>query len=342
MDTSVLNTLAQIAPDLVEQLELRTLILERVAALEPIGRRALASRLNLSEREVRSAADALREAGCITQSASGMELTSFGRTLVEAAGAVSRGRRRLATLETTLAGRLGVERVCVVHGDADRDAGVIGEAARAAARQIRFILQNARVLAVTGGRSIAQTAQAISVAAPIDITVVPAQGGMSGGVQTQANTQAELFAQRLGGHHRALYLPDGLRGAAADELFRVPQVREALELMRHADVILYGIGRAGELAQRRGLCREELENLTREGAVGEALGFYFDAQGRVVGGGQSLAIRAEDIGRKSAAAAVAVGSGKAEAILAVCAHHPHRLLVTDEGAARRMMELLRV
>ena len=32
---------------------------------------------------------------------------------------------------------------------------------------------------------------------------------------------------------------------------------------------------------------------------------------------------------------------KAEAILAVCAHHPHKLLVVDEGAALRMIELLR-
>ena len=46
MDTSILNTLAQIAPDLMDEVELRALILERVAALEPIGRRALAARLH--------------------------------------------------------------------------------------------------------------------------------------------------------------------------------------------------------------------------------------------------------------------------------------------------------
>ena len=45
MDTSILNTLSLIAPDLMEEIELRALILERVAALEPIGRRALAARL---------------------------------------------------------------------------------------------------------------------------------------------------------------------------------------------------------------------------------------------------------------------------------------------------------
>ena len=56
MDTSMLGTLSQIAPDLMEEIELRALVLERVAALAPIGRRALAARLHLSEREVRSAA----------------------------------------------------------------------------------------------------------------------------------------------------------------------------------------------------------------------------------------------------------------------------------------------
>ena len=37
-----LGTLSMIAPDLMRDMELRTLVLERVAALEPIGRRALA------------------------------------------------------------------------------------------------------------------------------------------------------------------------------------------------------------------------------------------------------------------------------------------------------------
>ena len=63
MDTSILNTLSLIAPDLMEEMELRALILERVAALEPIGRRALAARLHLAEREVRAAAEALKKAG---------------------------------------------------------------------------------------------------------------------------------------------------------------------------------------------------------------------------------------------------------------------------------------
>lgn len=132
MDTSILNTLSLIAPDLMEEMELRTLILERVAALEPIGRRALAARLHLAEREVRAAAEALKRAGCLTQSASGMELTPQGQSLVEAARTVSSGRRTLSGIELSLSQMLGVERVCVVHGDADIDSGVMEEVARAA------------------------------------------------------------------------------------------------------------------------------------------------------------------------------------------------------------------
>ena len=342
MDTSILNTLSRIAPDLMDEMELRALILERVAVLEPIGRRALAARLHVAEREVRAAAEALKRAGCLTQSASGMELSEQGKNLVEAARVISGGRRSLATMELALARKLTVERVCVVRGDSDIDSSVMTEVARAAARQIRYLLQDAHVLAVTGGRTIALTGEALEVAAPLDITVVPAQGGMGEGVNTQANTQAERFAQRLGGYHRLLHLPDGLSGAAADELASLPQVREALELMRHADVVFYGIGRAMDVAKRRGLSVAEREALEREGAVAEALGFYFDAQGSVVGQGASLAFRPEDIGHRNRAAAVAAGRATAEAIVAVCAHHPHRFLVTDEGSALRMMHLLRM
>lgn len=340
MDTSMLGTLSQIAPDLMEEMELRALVLERVAALAPIGRRALAARLHLAEREVRSAAEALKEAGCLTQSASGMELTAHGESLVEAARIISRGRRSLSALELTLSRKLNVERVCIVQGDADRDSSVLGEVGRAAARQIRFLLQDAQVLAVSGGRTIAAVAQALSVAAPMDVTVVPASGGMGGGVSTQANTLAEEIGCKLGGAHRLLHLPDGVSGEAAPELCALPQVREVLELLRHADVLLYSVGRAMELAQRRGMSLAGRDALREHGAVAEALGFYFDAQGRVAGGA-SPALRPESLGRGSRAAIVAAGSSKAEAVLAVCAHHPHRMLVLDEGAAQRMVDLLR-
>ena len=251
MDTSILGTLSMIAPDLMREIELRTLVLERVSALEPIGRRALAQRLQLPEREVRSAADALRTSGCITLSAAGMELTDYGRSLVDTARAVSRGRRSLASMELALSHKLDVERVCIVRGDADMDESVLAEAAQTAARQIRFLLQDAQVLAVSGGETLRMTADAISLAAPMDVTVVPAQGGMGGPMDTQANVLAERFARHLGGRHRLLHLPEGISEQAAQELCSIAHVREALELLRHADVLLYGISCAQALSRSK-------------------------------------------------------------------------------------------
>lgn len=341
LDTSVLDVLAQLAPDLMEEMELRALVLERVAALEPIGRRALAARLHRAEREVRAAADALKAAGLITQSAAGMEITRHGQGLVDASRVISRGRRRLSAMELSLSRKLNVERVCVVGGDADRDDGVLEEMGRAAAQQLRFLLQDAQVLAVSGGRTMAAAAQAICVAAPMDVTVVPASGGMGGGVRTQANALAEEIGTRLGGSFRLLHLPDGLSAQAAQELSALPQVREALELLAHADVLLYGTGDAQEHARRRGVSPVQREQLAQRGAVGVALGFYFDAQGRAVGG-SSPALLEQELGRANRTALLAGGGSKAEAILSVCMHHPHRLLVTDEGAARQILDLLRV
>ena len=92
----------------------------------------------------------------------------------------------------------------------------------------------------------------------------------------------------------------------------------------------------------RPMAAVEREALDKTGAIAEALGFYFNAQGAMVSNRSAIALRAADLGRRVKTAAVAVGSRKAEAIIAVCMHHPHKLLVTDEGAALRMMELLRV
>ena len=59
----MMEALSRLAPDLWQQIGTRSLVLERIGALQPIGRRALAGRLNLPEREVRAQASALREAG---------------------------------------------------------------------------------------------------------------------------------------------------------------------------------------------------------------------------------------------------------------------------------------
>ena len=65
MQEDFLGLMRQLGPDLAAEMARRALVLERIAALSPVGRRQLAARLNLPEREIRSVAAFLKGASFI-------------------------------------------------------------------------------------------------------------------------------------------------------------------------------------------------------------------------------------------------------------------------------------
>lgn len=338
-----LQMMGLLAPDLLEELSKRAWILERIAALQPIGRRALASRLHLPEREVRAVAAALREAGYIELDAAGMSVSPSANKVLKAACSISHTVRGLSELENTLTHLLGVSRVMIVPGDADSDAQVLREVGRMAALKLRSLLSSGAVLAVSGGSTVAQVAANLQAGMlPLDVLVLPARGGMGRAMEAQADTLAAEFARRLRGHHRLLHLPDHLNPDAWHELQKMPEVRETIDALHRADVLVHGIGRADEMLKHRGLPHEVAEHILAEGAVAEALGHYFDAQGRVVYAASAVGLDGQAVERVPNILAVAAGAGKAEAILAVIRRRPHILLVTDEAAAQKMLEIKRM
>ena len=328
-----------IAPDLAEQIEHRALVLERIDALQPVGRRMLAGRLNLPEREVRSIAAELKENGLIAFGAAGMELTPHAHGILPTARRFSRELRGLTKLETALSKLLDVPRVYIAAGDADQDPHVLHEVGRLAASKLRSFLKSGSTLAVTGGQTMLEVAHTLPAGSAMNVMVVPARGGIGRALETQANTVASQIAARLGGHHRLMHLPDDVDDAAMTELKRLSEVTETLELLQRADVVLYGIGRADDMGQKRQLPSDLLNGVIRRGAKAEAYGCYFSADGDVVYSASSVS---RDLGKLKpdcAMVAVAAGGRKAEAIRAVMNSRPQAMLVTDEGAARAMLNL---
>ena len=51
MQDNYFTLIERLAPDLAQEIERRALVLERIGALQPVGRRQLAARLNLPERK---------------------------------------------------------------------------------------------------------------------------------------------------------------------------------------------------------------------------------------------------------------------------------------------------
>ena len=61
MQDGFVQLMQTLAPDLAAEMAQRALVLERVDALAPVGRRQLAARLSLTEREIRSASTLLKD-----------------------------------------------------------------------------------------------------------------------------------------------------------------------------------------------------------------------------------------------------------------------------------------
>ncbi|HPF88400.1 MAG TPA: sugar-binding domain-containing protein [Candidatus Limiplasma sp.] len=337
MQDDTFALMQKIAPDLAEQMEHRALVLERIDALQPVGRRMLAGRLNLPEREVRSIAAVLKENGLVELGAAGMALTPQADSILATARRFSRELRGLTKMETALSKLLQVPRVYVAAGDADQDPHVLHEVARLCASKLRSFLRSGATLAVTGGQTMLEVAHTLPHGTAMNVMVVPARGGIGRALETQANTVASEIAGRLGGHHRLMHLPDDVDDAAMTELRKLSEVTETLELLQRADVVLYGIGRADDMGHKRQLSNELLDGVLQKGALAEAYGCYFNADGDVVYSASSVS---RDLGKLKpdcAMIAIAAGARKADAIRAVMNSRPHAMLVTDEGAARALL-----
>jgi central glycolytic genes regulator len=335
-----MTVLSRIAPDLMADIGRRAQVLSSIESMQPVGRRALAARLNLPEREVRAAAAALKEQGLITMDAAGMQLTPQSIEVLSGAHDLSRAMFGLTKLEHALSQLLGVPHVVVVAGNADADPQVLKEVGRAAAHRVHKLLQSGTTLAVTGGRTMSELAHGIQSATPMNVMVVPARGGVGSSVETQANAVAAEIARRIGGHHRVMHVPDSLDAAALQEMMKLPEVRETLELLQRADLVVHGVGRADSMAQRRHLSVEALELLKKQRAVGEAFGDFFNLEGKTVLQTSTVSLGIGKAYKESKMVAVAAGERKAEAIIAASRHEAHDSLITDEAAAQKIVSLL--
>lgn len=179
-----------------------------------------------------------------------------------------------------------------------------------------------------------------AVPAPGPVMVVPARGGFGRMAQMQADAVAGELAQRIGGDCRLMHLPEGMDAETLHKAAKLPGVRATLALMRNADIILYGVGRADDMAQRRSLSLSTRRSLQKAGAVGEALGDFFDINGRVIHKSPSLSAELGVGKLDSKSIMAAAGKYKGEAALAAVRWHPPWALVVDASLGRKMLELL--
>lgn len=336
----LLSLQQKIVPEVIPLLLSRYQILRSIRFLQPVGRRALAEKLKLQERKIRNEVDVLKEHELVSYSPAGMQITSGGDALLWELEDYIREIQGLSLLEEKIAVVYKVNKVIIVPGDSDQDQSVKKDLARVTAQYLLKGLADGSILAVSGGTTLAEVASVL-VTPPFkrNITVLPARGGLGEEVEIQANTVAANIAKGLGANYRLLHAPDDLRAKTMQTIAGEPKIKELLDLLRRADVVLHGIGSAEEMVRRRGMPDEKIREILTKGAVGETFGYYFARDGTVVHSTSSVGLLLDELRQINEVVAVAGGKSKAMAVKAVLANAPREILIIDEGAARALVDV---
>lgn len=330
----------KLLPDLIHVLRGRYMLLRSVYHLQPIGRRGLAQAMNTTERILRSEVELLKETGLLHVTAAGMNLSEEGRRVLDEMETLVEELFGLRDLAEQLQRKLGISEVIVVQGNADQSPWVKEELGRVGARVLKQVVQEGDIVAVTGGSSIASVASHLSPSAAFKrVQFVPARGGLGERVELQANTLASAMAAKTGASYRLLHVPDRLHPDALQTLLKEPQVQDVLSLLHDTRIVLHGIGDAITMARRRNYSEEELHELAEAGAVSEAFGYYFNESGETVQRMPTIGLQLDDVQKAEKVLSIAGGESKAKAILSFAKQSFQNVLITDEGAARALLNV---
>nr|WP_207713916.1 sugar-binding domain-containing protein [Clostridium gasigenes] len=323
-------------------MEKRYNVLRTISYNQPIGRRVLANRLNLGERIVRTEISFLKSQNLIEINTPGMTVTEEGQEVVDRLKDFIHELKGLSDIEESIRSFLGLKDVIIVPGDTNANPTILKELGKATANYVKTIIKNNDIIALTGGNTIKEFVEAFPKINNVsDILVVPARGGMGRKVESQANTLAASFAKKINASYKMLHIPENLSLEVLDTLLKEKEIKEVIDTIHKADILIYGIGNAIEMAEKRGTSLVETERLRSLGAIGEAFGCYFNKESKVVSENTSIGININQAKNISTHIAVAAGEHKVESILSTMMNNKNAVLVTDESAGRKILEFIK-
>lgn len=330
-----------IAPEVIDIVQKRYLILRTIYYNQPIGRRTLSTELGLGERIIRSEVNILKNQGLLNIDIMGMYITVDGKDLIDELSEIYKGLMGIPELEKNLAVILNIKKVYIVPGNSGLNDIVLKDIGKTTSEVLKRLIQPTDIIGITGGNTMAAVAEEMSPEnKSSDITVIPARGGLGREVETQSNSIAAKIGQKLGGSYRLLNIPDSLEKEALEIMIKNREIKESLEFINNMNILLFGIGRADTMAHRRNLPQDKIDSLMDSGAVAEAFGHYFDINGNELWEYKTIGLSLDKFKETPYIIGVAGGEDKAEAIIAISHLSKDIILVTDENAARSILNIV--
>ena len=249
--------------------------------------------------------------------------------------------------EQALAERHGLS-MCRVVPTIDADVFPLRELGLAAATFLRDVLENDRhrLIGIGHGRTLAAAVQLMPRLPSPNLRLVSLIGGLPRRYQANPFEVIDHFAEKTGADAFLLPVPMFARAAADTAVLRRQfGVEESLRLAAEVSLMVMGIGSLETeafLSLAGVITPDELTEVRAAGAAGEILGYFYDADGRLVDTplhDRVVALplpRARNPRRVTDPTVVAVAGGavKADAINAVLRSGLLTGLITDELTAR--------
>lgn len=246
-------------------------------------------------------------------------------------------------LETELAARYGLD-FCEVAPDLDevglpiRTLGMAG--AGFLRRQIE--LGTTPVIGLGHGRTLAAMVQNLPRIEAPDLKFVSLLGGLTRNYSANPHDVMHRIAEKTGARAYVMPVPFFANTAEDREVLLAQRgVAEVFAMAQGAGLKLVGIGTVEADAQlvASGMIEpKEIKAIQAAGGVGELLGHFFDAKGRILQTqltARTLAVSFTEVGDQIIA--IAGGPDKVQAIRAVLSSRRLKGLITDEATARALV-----
>lgn len=335
-----LELICDFMPEFREIFLRRYELLDHIKRNPGIGRRILSQKMKLSERTVREEIELLKDRGFVHVSGAGTEITVAGKTMLNNLRNGYGNLNRLNELASLVSDALGIRKVIVVRGDSEKDPYAMSGLGAEGADLIIDSLCEGDYVGITGGRTMHAVAKEMKVKEKSNVTFIPARGGLGASVEVQANSIAALMATKLGANYKLLTIPDGIGKEALDLLLKNREVSDVYRSIERLDILAFGIGRADNMSEKRGMSEKVRKTVLEKGAVGEAFGHYFRRDGIEVYRQNSVGLTLEDFLKIPEVIGIAGGRKKAEAIIAISTLRSDMTLLMDEPAAKEILRII--
>jgi DNA-binding transcriptional regulator LsrR (DeoR family) len=200
------------------------------------------------------------------------------------------------------------------------------------------------IVALGTGRAVRAAVERVSPIDCPDHQIVSLVGNISSDGSASFFDTVGRLADRTKARHYPMPLPFLMSSERErDQMVRIDPIARVRAIAAKADLRLVGIGQMDQRAQLHVdgfVSRDELFEMMRLGAVGELIGWAFDAEGRVLEKGMNgrLTSIPLQVPAKAITIGAAVGAAKVVAIVAALKGRLINGLITDEATAGAILK----